>query len=1446
MNPSDHGSQKTSSRQSSVRRPRAPTITIDTSAVSPALESSESHQLQPLTPTSQPDSPQNTRQEQDRKPKPAPLSIENPPPELRGATSFESKDSRPTSPHNVSSPTSKLSGQPQTFLSVPSARSRGNSVDSENEPHSPTSYGGETVLASSASTHSDARQVETAHSCDPLISDDEALKPDPGTESDFEVQDNRFAFSPGQLSKLLNPKSPAAFHALGGLQGLEKGLRTNRLSGLSVDETRLDGTVSFDEVTKLKRADTSGNNAEEGFDPPRRAATGTQVYKSEDSFLDRRRIFSDNQLPERKSKSFLELAWIAYNDKVLILLTVAAVVSLALGIYQSIQATKGESKDPGEKVAWVEGVAIVVAIVIVVLVGAANDWQKERQFVKLNRKKEDRLVKVIRSGKSQEISVHDILVGDVMHLEAGDTIPVDGIFISGHNAKCDESSATGESDLLKKTPADVVYKAIENHESLHKLDPFLISGSQVTEGVGTFLVTATGINSSHGKTMLRLQEDPQTTPLQSKLNKLAEYIAKLGLTAGGLLFLATLIRFFVRLNSIGTPDQKGQAFLQLFITAVTIIVVAVPEGLPLAVTLALAFATTRMLKDNNLVRHLKACETMGNATTICSDKTGTLTQNRMSVVAGTIGTKAQFGENTTGVDDSAGNSPSTAKEIGDVNSRTIDSSPAQTVKVLCEDVKELIKQSIVVNSTAFEAEAEGKDTFVGSKTETALLLFARDHLGMLSLSEERSDDDVVQLIPFDSKRKCMATVVRLSNGKYRMFVKGASEIMLAQCTKIVKDPLRDLMEAQMTTEEADFLNNMINTYASRSLRTIGLLYKDFEEWPPRGSTQRGDPKLAQFEKVFQDMTLLSIVGIKDPLREGVLQAVQTCQKAGIFIRMVTGDNMLTAKAIASDCGIYTSGGIVMEGPQFRRLNKNQMNMVLPRLQVLARSSPDDKRILVKRLMDLGETVAVTGDGTNDAQALKIADVGFSMGISGTEVAKEASDIILMDDNFASTVRATMWGRAVNDAVKKFLQFQVTVNITAVVLTFISAVASSSESSVLSAVQLLWVNLIMDTFAALALATDPPTASLLDRKPEPKAAPLITLPMWKMIFGQSIYQLIVTLVLFFVGSGFPLYAGESGTALQDAMQGLIFNTFVWMQIFNQYNCRRLDNKLNILEGVTHNYFFVGIQFIIVAGQVLIMFVGGAAFNLNTRLTGTQWAVSLILGLISVPVAVLIRLIPDEFVARMVPAWLFRKKTPDVFISDEEQHYQWNPAIEEIREELMFLKFVRGGRLSVLKYKLQNPRELLPRSRSGSRSASRSRTNSAPQTPHPDADDASTNQGPPTPESHRVTHRRQGRSRSNSTFGPAAAMAGIVAGSIAGWSPVERRDGDSFGRFPFQDKTDLEGHQGVEVHPATKPEDPVLADPEGYKKPPSQRPETNPALPGNEDLKKKSSNDEASPE
>ncbi|KAK5712502.1 plasma membrane calcium [Elasticomyces elasticus] len=342
--------------------------------------------------------------------------------------------------------------------------------------------------------------------------------------------------------------------------------------------------------------------------------------------------------------------------------------------------------------------------------------------------------------------------------------------------------------------------------------------------------------------------------------------------------------------------------------------------------------------------------------------------------------------------------------------------------------------------------------------------------------------------------------------------------------------------------------------------------------------------------------------------------------------MVTGDNAVTAKAIATDCKIYTDG-IVMEGLVFRNLPEEQFAATLPKLQVLARSSPEDKRILVTRLRAMCEIVAVTGDGTNDGPALKAADIGFSMGIAGTEVAKEASAIILMDDNFSSILTALMWGRAVNDAVRKFLQFQITVNIGAVILTFVSAVANDSMRSVLTTVQLLWINLIMDSLAALALATDLPTEEILDRKPQARNAALISVTMWKIIIGQTIYQLIVTFVLYYARPSILNYVIDG-----DEIRSVVFNALVWMQIFNMFNARRLDNKFNVLQGVFSNYFFLIILAIMVGCQIMIVFIGGRAFQiLAGGISGQDWGISIVLGALSLPFAILIRIFPDPWFA-----------------------------------------------------------------------------------------------------------------------------------------------------------------------------------------------------------------------
>lgn len=699
-----------------------------------------------------------------------------------------------------------------------------------------------------------------------------------------------------------------------------------------------------------------------------------------------------------------------------------------------------------------------------------------------------------------------------------------------------------------------------------------------------------------------LRGDTDNTPLQLKLNNLAELIAKLGGAAGLLLFVALLIRFFVQLGR-GTParnaSDKGIAFVDILVISVTVIVVAIPEGtsndsdslcshpltfaflgLPLAVTLALAFATKRMTKENLLVRVLGSCETMANASVLCTDKTGTLTTNVMTVVAGSFGVHCKFvkelDENPKRTNADEENQEATpANSSGRKPSGDFSVDQIQLNEVLSPQLRELINHSIAINTTAFEDVDLNtqQSVFVGSKTECALLALCKN-LGWDAYGKVREGSTVVQMIPFSSKRKAMGVVVKLSDGRHRMYLKGASEILFKKSVRHVvvhqdgKYDGSDIETQPIDDVVFDNLSRTIIFYANQSLRAISLCYREFESWPPAG-LQLNEENEVEYDDLAHDLTIIGVVAIEDPLRPSVRESVAKCGRAGVTVKMCTGDNAITARSIAIQCGIYTPGGIIMEGPVFRGLTDSERMEVVPRLQVLARSSPEDKKVLVETLKSLGEVVGVTGDGTNDGPALKTANVGFSMGIAGTEVAKEASDIIVMDDNFSSLVKAIIWGRCVNDSVRKFLQFQLAVNITAVIITFVSAVASEQEESVLTAVQLLWINIIMDTFAALALATDPATESLLDRKPDRKTAPLFSTDMLKMIFFQAIYQITIILVFHFVGDRILGHDDDK------ILRTLIFNTFVFAQIFNSVNCRRLDRKLNIFEGINRNLWFIGI-------------------------------------------------------------------------------------------------------------------------------------------------------------------------------------------------------------------------------------------------------------------------------
>ncbi|WVR07270.1 calcium-translocating P-type ATPase, PMCA-type [Kwoniella sp. DSM 27419] len=1081
-----------------------------------------------------------------------------------------------------------------------------------------------------------------------------------------------FHEKPSRLAMLVDPKSLDDLEKIGGVQGLLEGLGVDGKRGLNV------GTSEGKVETGAPRSssDMPGGN-------------GPQWRTSID---ERRRVYGRNDLPERKSKSLLQLMWMAFKDKVLILLSVAAVVSLALGLYQDLgtepEVVFNDACPPPDgctepQVDWVEGVAIVCAILIVVLVGSVNDWQKERQFKKLNAQREDRTVKAIRGGNEMVINTKEIVVGDVLLLEPGEILPVDGVFLRGHGVRCDESGATGESDAIKKFPYEECIEERDNLQPGEKLkkDCFLISGAKVLEGVGEYVVISVGTNSFNGRIMMAMRGDAENTPLQLKLNKLAELIAKLGAAAGLILFTCLMIKFFVQLktNPNRSPNDKAQAFIQILIISVTLVVVAVPEGLPLAVTLALAFATKRMTKQNLLVRVLGSCETMANATVVCTDKTGTLTQNEMTVVAGSLGVHGKFVKNL-----AENAARSNANDLqGDDARYDFAFDVDEMNSIASPELQQLFNEAICINSTAFEdKDEEGNLGFVGSKTETALLKFAQA-AGWANWRKTREAYPVVQMIPFSSELKAMGVVVKIGN-KYRLYVKGASEVLTKACTNHVvvsREHAQAPLETVSFNEESmDNISKTIIFYANQSLRTIALCYRDFEQWPPAGIEKSASDEVP-FEHIAKQLSLIAVTGIEDPLRPGVRDAVEKCQHAGVAVKMCTGDNVLTARSIANQCGIFTPGGLIMEGPTFRKLTDAERLEIVPRLQILARSSPEDKRLLVHTLKSMGEVVGVTGDGTNDGPALKLANVGFAMGIAGTEVAKEASDIILMDDSFKNIVLAIMWGRCVNDSVKKFLQFQISVNITAVVITFVSAVASDEEESVLTAVQLLWVNLIMDTFAALALATDPATMSSLDRKPDRKNAPLITVEMFKMILVQALYQIVVCLVLHFVGLQILGLPHTNSGQNEAEIRALVFNCFVFCQIFNQLNCRRLDRKLNVLEGFFRNYYFMAIFLIMVGGQIAIIEVGGAAFQV-VRLNGRDWGITLVIGFLAIPLGALVRLMPTAPFERLLiklRIYADPNRLPDVAPEVEESQYEYNPAISKIKDNLGTYANIRGGRL-----------------------------------------------------------------------------------------------------------------------------------------------------------------------
>ncbi|KAH9023999.1 calcium-translocating P-type ATPase [Lactarius deliciosus] len=1150
---------------------------------------------------------------------------------------------------------------------------------------------------------------------------------DMGSDTTLEANLNvePFVFKPAQLAYL--PKSLENLERLGGVESLLRGLRTNRLRGLSTKYTQpmprdpwTINAVTPDGV-EIKPNTLITSRVPEGMEGIASLAGDSGVGRSassnsagvhEATIEVRQRIYGHNIPPQRPTKGLLLLMWLAIQNKLLVLLLIAALVLLSLDLFQDFRTTHPQGEP---SVNLVEGVAIIVAILVVVAVGSLNDWQKERQFLALNKKKDDRLVKVIRDGGEQQIGVYQVVVGDVVLLEPGKVISCDGVFLSGHNVRCDESSATGESNAIKKlsyeecialrdkramefdpdepsgdygvvsaSPTKTIPSGLE---LLKHTDCFIVSGSRVLEGVGSYVVTSVGTQNSNGRIVIALPRDSENTPLQLRLNDLSEAIAKIGSIAGGLLFAALLVRYFVQLgtnNPQRSSSENGIAFANMLIIAVTLVVVAVPEDLPLSVALALAFTTNRMSKDNLLVRALGSCETLANVSVICTDKTGTLTQNEMIVVAISVGVHPKFvrrlEENRERMGSEVQNEP---------KPKVSDADLANLNTVLSHPLKDLFNAAI--NSTAFEDvdPESGAPVFVGSKTEIALLEFAKE-LGWPSYKDTHDLAGIVQMVPFSSDRKSMGCLVRLPDGGHRLYIKGASEVLARKCTSHVvayRDPASEAPgENEIETVpigeiEEEKISHTIAFYASQALRTVSLCYRDFPYCPPHGARLLGKDEV-DYDDLMTDLTLICITAIGDPLRAGVREAVAICDKAGVRVKMCTGDDVLTARSIAQQCGIYTPGSIVMEGPHFRTLSPNDKKAIVPRLQVLARSSPEDKRILVETLKELGEVVGVTGEGTNDESALKTAHVGFSMGVAGTEVAKEASDIILMDDNFSSIVHAIMWGRCVNDSVRKFLQFLISAHFTTVVIMIIWALASSSQKPILGPVQLLWINIIMGTFATLALATDTASPVLLDRNPDKMTDPLFTVNMTKQILGQATYQIIIALALHFLGPRVLGFRHNDDPTLQkhhdDIVQTLIFNAFVFAQVSNLFNCRRLDRKLNVFEGVSKNRYFMAIIIIEVAVQVLICFVGGAAFGV-TCIGTREWCISIALGCVSLPLGALIRLTPNEPCERVFNRLKLLPEPELLPTTRPDAEPGVSFAMDQVRDSLGTFAKLRGGRM-----------------------------------------------------------------------------------------------------------------------------------------------------------------------
>jgi plasma-membrane calcium-translocating P-type ATPase len=850
-----------------------------------------------------------------------------------------------------------------------------------------------------------------------------------------------------------------------------------------------------------------------------------RVGLTDDEVIDRRNRYGWNLLTPPKRPSLWKLYFEKFQDPVVRVLLVAALFSLGISIIENEYA---------------ETIGIIAAILLATGIGFFFEYDANKKFDLLNAVNEETSVKVIRNGRVQEIPRKEVVVDDIIILETGEEIPADGELLEAVSLQINESNLTGEP-IVNKT----VRKEDFDDEATYASNQ-VMRGTTVVDGHGTMRVTSIGDSTEIGKVAKQSTEQSgEPTPLNIQLTKLANIIGKVGFSVAGIAFVVffvkdvLLVYDFASFSTFSDWLPALEDTLQYFMMAVTLIVVAVPEGLPMSVTLSLALNMRRMLATNNLVRKMHACETMGAITVICTDKTGTLTQNLMQVYE--------------------------SKFYGLTNNSSLGEDQLST----------LIQEGISVNSTAFleQVGATEKPKGVGNPTEVALLLWLdRQGKNYLWLREQ---SQVIDQLTFSTERKFMATLVQSPLiGKRVLYIKGAPEIVLGKCKEVVMSD-KSVESSEYRTE----VEKQLFAYQNMAMRTLGFAYKIVDE-------EDGNDCADLVAK--GDLSFLGIVAISDPVRTDVPAAVAKCESAGINIKIVTGDTPGTATEIARQIGLWKSEDTDrnrITGTEFAALTDEEALDRVMDLKIMSRARPTDKQRLVQLLQQRGAVVAVTGDGTNDAPALNHAQVGLSMG-TGTSVAKEASDITLLDDSFNSIGTAVMWGRSLYKNIQRFIVFQLTINFVALFIVLIGSFIGTELP--LTVTQMLWVNLIMDTFAALALASIPPSESVMNEKPRKSDDFIITKGMQRNIYGVGILFLFVLM-------GMLLYFDHALNGMTVQRLTIFFTTFVMLQFWNLFNARVFGTNDSAFKGISKSYGMEVIALAILLGQFLIVQFGGAVFR-----------------------------------------------------------------------------------------------------------------------------------------------------------------------------------------------------------------------------------------------------------